>query len=749
MYSPQIINRNLSIIQATGGPPDSDGNPTPLPFQLTYHSLAYRRQCTSHLSDLINKDLWRDRGKLELKRPLALDEIQFIENERLLCTFDYLYFCAQAKILYWDGKGVDYYIPSKAQLIINDVRAFMEEKGVGIFLQQLKTRQVGASTDDQVAETQRLLFHSNTRALTASSKEDKTRELAQKAGIIIENMAWFLLPTIERKTITASGKQIIEVIKDFKIYDSGEVYFTSGELNTQVRLQYGNQTGGVGRGETSNFVHITEIPDWLSPKEDIQNSLLKSLHNTADFFFVAESTGKYEDDYWNEWWKDSEENYFKGLSRFYPLFLGWYIADDIYPTLADERAYMPSDFKPQPETELMSRKAEEFVHSNKLLSKHLGKDWKMQLRQKWFYEWDKDQARREKRLATWLCEMPSNPSEAFAIPGTGLFDAEFIQSLRAKASNPEFIFGLASPNYDIPYKLTHPSNEIIPDFPTIPIRATWSTNSHYNYDFSLIPLQPTSYTVQALSGRILIWEMPDEDEEYEIGIDCGEGVMQDYTSLSVIKRGDYLSGTVDKIVCTYFSNLCSASNLFPFALAIGTLYSTVRHNQIQQPKMVIERPKGGSALILELIKAGWKNFFASRLLATKQVKDSSERLGWNPTQQQRDDLLSEFLRAIEEGDIECYCPFFIKCLATLGYNPNRRRIEAISGHHDDAIFSSGMSYFSLHSFNIKGHSEGASQRREAKRLALLAQQSRLTYDPGAMARPVRAARLHSYWDVNK
>lgn len=992
MYHPLIISRNLDIVHSSGG---VDG--TPLPFQLTYYPESTIRSYTAHLEFLINRDLWRDRGKLEFKRPLAPDELEFIENERLLCTFDYLHFCQYAKILYWDGRGLDYYRPSKAQLIINDVRSSIEIKGVGIYIVQLKTRQVGAclhpdtlilredltwiriddlqvgeklvavdefpidkrrgvgrklqtatvqarfevqkpsykiklsngqeliatgehrflcqlnygnknkhhsgskwkevnhllpgdaircitqpwvsssyedgwmggildgegsfrfknrkgieltitqtegdvldrmerylqqngyayrkdvdareagtssklgskpvvkliigrigeiyrllgqtrpsrflkenwwigkslpgkqkasetawatilsidplgeqrmvdlqtsestyianglvshnSTDDQVCLAHRVVFHSHTQALTASSKEDKTRELANKAGIVIRNLPWFLLPTLKKE----SGEEIA----DFKLYDSGEVYYESESLTTKIRLQHGKQTGGVGRGETPTFFHGTEIPDWDNPKEDIQNSLGKSMHNSPDVFFVAESTGKYEDDYWNELWKDSSQFYFQGLSRYYPLFLPWYAASDIYPTLADARAYMPEEFTPQEETQIMAEKAEKFVHNNDLLRKHMGGDWEMPLSQKWFYEWDKNQARREKRLATWLCEMPATDAEAFTVRGTGMFDAEFIQSWREKARLPEFVFGIDSPNADISFRHRFSHSEIDSDLTTIPVEAKWSSIALYHYSFTLYPLKPRDYSMNSLVGKLLIFELPNEDEEYEIGVDCAEGLGQDFTCFYILKKGDYLSGTKDMVVASFYSDWISASALLPFLLCAATFYCYTRNNKIEQPKLVIERPKGGAALIQEFIKLGWKNFYVNRSVAMREQKDPSQKLGWDPNQQQRDDLLSEFLRAIEDLEIECSCPFFIKCLATLGWNPNRRRIEAISGHHDDGIFAPGMAYFSIHSFDLKGRGETAEKRREQRKLRELQQRQGYIYSPGDMAKPVR------------
>lgn len=1124
MYHPLVIQRNLSIVEASGGPP-SDQYPkgSPLSFPLQYYSKDYIRSCVSHLNSLINKDLWEDKGKLEYKRPLLPDEIQFIKNEQILSTFDYLYFARNyAFILHWNYKGLDLYEPSKAQLIINDVRAEMELKGVGIWIDQLKTRQIGASTDDQVAGAHRVLFHANTRGLTASSKEDKTRELADKCGIVIRNSPFYLLPTITRENQTTKK---LETSADFTLYTSGEVFYTCESMNTKMRLQYGNQTGGVGRGETPTWFHgcfvsstkvrlanglvrdinkatvgnksitskgvlskitdrnksvwrtpdktvdiklwgnydklstttdhpiltpngysradslvkggevaisvrpitntistftinhrrrgssrygvvhpqeintyrqwgwffglyaaegsldfnpqtkdrqerpsrviisihekeielfkpmldilfpgqvsihrmkdpesktvqlriqsngiaeflyenfynedgktipdwawscgtdfcrgivdgyiqgdgnvpinenrivapsirlsitiqlrdliaslgygwsvisykpagdyygrdcqecwrlsicgttsialrqdlgwswiptqrewlnhwrwnydrtqiyirikeitegyaeeffyltveaeehdfstihccvkNTEIPDWDNPKEDLQNSLLKSMHNDPSFFFVLESTGKYKGDYFNELWDDATSYYFQGKSRFYPLFLGWYVADDIYPTKADVRAFMPLDYKPTERAERVAEQAERYVQTNDLLKKHMnssgGEPWKMTLAQKWFYEWDRQQAERENRLATWLCEMPSTPEQAFAVRGNGMFDAEFIETLREKAKFPEFVFGISSSNYTINFK--HRFDKSLIDLEleanSIPIQTRWSSNSNYNYSFLLTPLRPKNYTSKGLQGLLVVWELPDEDEEYEIALDGAEGIGQDYLSITVVAKGDYRASTKDRVVATFYSNQISTGESFPFLMALTGFYYYVRNNQVQQPKLIIERPRGGAALIMEVVKCGYKNFYVNRTLATRKLEDPSKKLGWDPNQQLRDDMLSEFLQAIKDDEVEVNCSFLIDCLATFGWNPTRRKMEALAGHHDDPIFSAGMAYYSINSFDLKGRDPGAERRRQEKRLRELNEKRKFIYEPGDMARPVPARKEFSYWD---
>ncbi len=734
MYHPKIISRNLNLIQQD------------LPFDLQYHSFAYIRSATSHLESLINMTLWKEKGKLVLSRPLAPDEQQFIRNEQILCTYDYLHLATNyAKILHWNFKGVDYFTPSKAQLIMNDVRAEMELNGIGIWMLQLKTRQVGASTDDQIAAAHRLVFHENTRGLTASSKEDKTRQLANKAGLVIKELPYFLLPT---KDIIDQNGNKIGLEADFKIFDSGEVFFESGKMNCQMRLQWGTQEGGVGRGETPDFFHGTEIPDWANPKEDIQNSLLKSMHNDPRMFFAIESTGKYIGDYYNDLWEDSVQYYFKGQSRFYPLFLGWYVADDIYPTKTDVRAFMPSDYKPSERVEMIAAKAQRYVSSNTLLRKHLGADWQMTIEQKWFYEWDRQQAEREKRLATWLCEMPSTPEEAFAVRGSGMFDAEFIESLREKAQQPEFVFGIRDEKNRISYRNQFYSAEIDSSLPVLPVEFKWSSNPLYQNSYKLHPLSLRNYSPLAMAGLFIVWELPEENEEYEIGVDCGEGVGQDYTCIYVLRKGDYLAGTVDKVVAAFYSNTISASELQPFLECVSSFYSVIQGTRLVQCKLVIERPKGGAALIQEMLKAGWKNFFTNRNLAVRQYKDPSEQLGWEPNQQQRDALLSEYLRAIRDLEIEIPCQFIINQLATFGWNITRRKIEALAGHHDDAILSSGMAYFSMNSFHLKGKGETAEKRRLMKQLALQKQAQRFIYSEGDRALPVPAKNTFSYWNRN-
>lgn len=608
------------------------------------------------------------------------DEREWIENERILCTYDYLYFATRyARIQSWDAsEGIIRYKPNVAQLILNDICAEQEEQQLAIMLLLLKARQLGCSTDWIVRMLHRFLFWRDTKGIEASSKEDKTWELLEKIQLALDHIPWWLKPN------------------DLQIRTTGETFAWSDSMNTKIRAAWGNMKGGLGRGETPSCGHICELPDFVNPKEDIDSALFKALHPNPMTLLGMESTAKWVDDYWHNKWKDSVEYYPQGKAYWRPIFLPWYMGIDIYPTETVVRQYAPDNLRttwqPQPLTRAHSLRAADFVSKWPFLQKYLGKNWRMPIEQQWFWEWEREQAKRGKGLAEWTSEMPASADEAFQIKGAGIFDAEKIAELRENAKRPLFAFAIGEPEgeYDIPVQFKPALSEI--DWKIlketnepngIPVYAEWGSKFYKQY--ILYPLIVEDWNTFNFDGKLIIWEMPNVDDNYEIGGDMAEGLGQDFSCLTVLRQGGGLDPETgrhlkNEEVAQFASQHMAASDLFHPAMCIGSFYSMLRNGNLTQPKIVVENARGGAALNNQLMMSGWSNFYVYLSLSAK-IKDASKtaKVGWETNEASRAECLTFLLPDIRDNEIQINSKLTITSLAGFGFNPRRRRLEAMTG----------------------------------------------------------------------
>jgi hypothetical protein len=198
------------------------------------------------------------------------------------------------------------------------------------------------------------------------------------------------------------------------------------------------------------------------------------------------------------------------------------------------------------------------------------------------------------------------------------------------------------------------------------------------------------------TGRIYLWELPQENEEYGFGIDTSQGIGLDSCAIEGIRKASMKK--ISAQVAEFRSNQVSASDLVPYAHVLGRFYSVKRNGrERQQPKMVIETNNGGDACQSGLRKLGWHNFHEWVRPDKKDVDPSrSTHLGFLTVRWSRDLILSWLIKAIRDLQLDINSPYFVHEMRTLAKDENRQAIAAEFGSHDDLIMSFAMIYFSLH-----------------------------------------------------
>ena len=148
---------------------------------------------------------------------------------------------------------------------------------------------------------------------------------------------------------------------------------------------------------------------------------------------------------------------------------------------------------------------------------------------------------------------------------------------------------------------------------------------------------------RSLENMLLVWELPDPDEDYAIGADVAEGLEHgDRSSLDVTAKSD------GRQVAHWFGHL--DPGLFAQLLAhVGRFYGTAEHG----PAYIgPERNNHGHAVLLKL-----REIYPTRRIYTQEHidrdrDDETPRLGWLTTRQSKPilvDGLKALLRAGQSG----------------------------------------------------------------------------------------------------
>lgn len=643
-------------------------------FHLVCHTVPACVQAIEYLNTLVGAD-----GNLI--RPLNEDEIKWIRNERAICRVDFLYWATRyAFIKDWTGQMVRF-SPNLAQKVIIAVMAEMELAEIAILLQIHKARQEGVTTLAELIMLWRTMFTPGANTLVASSRPGKTPEMAKKMEIAFDRLPYWMCPRI----VTRNSEKIG--------FDDQDSYF---------HLRHGAMMSDMGRGDTFTTFHLSEVSEYLNPKEAIDAALLHAAHDSPWLLGLLESTGKGRSGWWYDKWQYNIRYWPMRQSRLQPVFLPWYLLREIYPTPAWVRAHpIPKDYIFTERGLKHAAKAEEYVHSgeNHIVSRELGKDWRMPKEQIYFWEISRQEAQAGGELHIFYQELCANAEEGFQSPNSGVFDAETITEYRENTPRPWGVYGLRCSQVEVPIHAQANYQDIDPNRPPIDIRCNWNPNGS-PYSYQLLPLLHRGSAPFDPHNKIIIYEPPNKEKYYGLGIDTGFGVGKDRSVIEILRKGDAYD--CDKQVGEFASDQLNSFNLWPFAFALGTFYSTTAGGQLRQAKQVIEGAANGENVYNELRKRGWRNFHNWVRYDRKKIMESAaNRQLWYTTTWSRPLLMDMLLDALSSRAIDITSPWFVEEMADLEVDEEKLKILAALNKHDDRIMALGMVLFSMHALETK------------------------------------------------
>lgn len=165
----------------------------------------------------------------------------------------------------------------------------------------LKARQMGFSTVTEGIFFKETVTKPNINTAIVAHKEDSTTNLFNMSKLMYDELPEPMKP--EKKK--SNAKELVFDKEDGRGLKSKIKCFTAGGK-------------GVGRSDTINNLHLSELAFWQGDKKITLTGLLQAVPNTPDTMIVIESTANgYE--YFKELWDDAVA----GKNDFVPIFIGW------------------------------------------------------------------------------------------------------------------------------------------------------------------------------------------------------------------------------------------------------------------------------------------------------------------------------------------------------------------------------------------------------------------------------------------
>lgn len=421
MYSQKIIEENLLKFQKASG------------IQLARYDFDFIRNAVTDLDALVGeRDRWGrpingDAGPFT--RPLTSAEWEFINNERIVCKFDFLHFFENYchALIVKPGDDRDQRVePIKSllesQRMLHNLIAGREEEIQqdllmnrpvdGILVAMNKARQLGATQYGRGASIHRDIFWEDTPAVAASVDEEMIHTLYARDHVILDNLPWWLKPSIGYD------------VKDQHIFFDG--------LNSSITYFQANQKGGLGTGKTLSVVHLTEVGLWEAQAgadsvKRIRFDLIPTIPQSARSMVFFESTANGRNNYWHRFFMESWERRNRFLGYFCPF----------YAEPAKYRLTPPEGWVPEIQTQNMM---DQVVRTS---PSYMGRTVRLTPEQAYYWEFNYNDAKRNGELAEFLSNYPATLEESFQHSGAKAFSIDALQYVRStvRAGMPYDLIG--------------------------------------------------------------------------------------------------------------------------------------------------------------------------------------------------------------------------------------------------------------------------------------------------------------------
>lgn len=198
------------------------------------------------------------------------------------------------------GKIIDLKINQGQQKLYDAIKQQAQDKKP-IRIIVLKARQIGFSTLTESIIFKNTATKFNVNAGIITHKEEATTNLFNMSKRMYDNLPEEMKPSLKR----SNAKELI--------FDNDE----GTGLKSKIKCMTAGSSG-VGRSDTFNYLHISELAFWGKNAKETTVGLFQAVPNLLNTMIVIESTAN-GFEYFKELWDMA----ISGESDFIPVFVGW------------------------------------------------------------------------------------------------------------------------------------------------------------------------------------------------------------------------------------------------------------------------------------------------------------------------------------------------------------------------------------------------------------------------------------------
>lgn len=242
-------------------------------------------------------------------------------------------------------------------------------------------------------------------------------------------------------------------------------------------------------------------------------------------------------------------------------------------------------------------------------------------------------------------EFPSTPMEAFLTSGRKVFDADDLMRVEGRCCKPLIVYDI-DPNTGKRTKVTGKVD--------LNTQATDKLNNN-------------------AAGYLLVWELPDEDEDYAVGGDVAEGLEHgDRSSLDVVAKSD------GRQVAHWFGHI-DTKRFAKLMAHVGTWYNMAYLGP--------ERNNHGHAVLQELVDIyPTARIYKEEHIDREDLDEETAKVGWHTSAQSKPLLTGSFAELLDNDADGLRWRGTLAELNIFVYD-KKGRMGAQAGGFDDQVMS--------------------------------------------------------------
>jgi len=381
----------------------------------------------------------------------------------------------------------------------------------------------------------------------------------------------------------------------------------------------------------SGVVSNSEVAFWEA-KADVVSSAIQAIPMAGNTFAFLESTANGVGGFFYDEWQFAK----KGESAFKPLFFAWHEHSE-YEFPADD--VMIYDEEEKGLIDIFKEKGYPIASYNRKIMWRREKKKEFRSDPKKFYQ-----------------EYPKDDMEAFLSSGRPVFDIgalvkmeQFAQS-SLKTEPP--MFGEVVRNPDETSEQKYIFNEVPKTF----------------QDQDPTPLK--------------IWDLPEKNEKYCIGVDVSEGILNtessekknDYSAIDVTRQSDL------KTVARWRGHI-DPDLLGGVTFNIGTFYGTAL--------VGVEVNNHGLTTVQHLRNKFYRNLYMRKTSEEQQFQERTALMGWQTNRKTKPIIINNLVQAIRDNDIiDLDIVFIRECMTYV--RDDQGHTNAQEGMYDDTVIAKAI-----------------------------------------------------------